>query len=453
MLQALSQKMKKWSTSVDTRPGQVDTRDRSQRNKSTDFYIRSTLESLPRRPFDTELSQVDTRCLSQGTIMLSLGQCVDTPYEQVDTLRKPFDFKCNKLGHMKGECPENKKEKPKKFHKFKKPKAMVATWSDEDSSEKEEDEKFSSSDSEEICFMVNSSDGKARSTLPSSSVDTLSLRSTLTSSSVDTDPLPGSTRWPSSTFESGKHSTFFPPPTYPCPSSYIPSSPSSHIPLHLVSMAPKQAPRRGARSRATARSIPADDAPPIERRSKRCHDPAEQPGPSSVSASSAKRAHLTQVFKHFDVSLENEKSQKIPKSNIYCFKHVQKFMRFRIVGDQVRRGPAVVEAPVVQEDQPPVQEDQPPVQEDHPPANEDQPPVNEDQPPVADEVDVPLNAPLSPQLQPSSSLNPEIEIPSFSPQPQVQASTSFGGPSVPPELYTFLNDKFDALNTSIQTMT
>ncbi|MQL67907.1 hypothetical protein Taro_000168, partial [Colocasia esculenta] len=61
---------------------------------------------------------------------------------------------------MKGECPENKKEKYKKIHKFKKLKAMVATWSDEDSSEKEEEEKSSSSESEEICFMVNSSDGK-----------------------------------------------------------------------------------------------------------------------------------------------------------------------------------------------------------------------------------------------------------------------------------------------------
>ncbi|MQL86324.1 hypothetical protein Taro_018860 [Colocasia esculenta] len=46
MLQALSQKMKKWSTSVDTRPGQVDTRDRSQRNISTGLYIRSTLNYL-----------------------------------------------------------------------------------------------------------------------------------------------------------------------------------------------------------------------------------------------------------------------------------------------------------------------------------------------------------------------------------------------------------------------
>ncbi|MQM16398.1 hypothetical protein Taro_049353, partial [Colocasia esculenta] len=156
-------------------------------------------------------------------------------------------------------------------------------------------------------------------------------------------------------------------------------------------------------------------------------------------------AHLTQVFKHFGVSLENEKSEKIPKSNIYCFKHVQKFMGFRIVGDKVRRGPAAVEAPVVQEDQPPVQEDQPQV-------HEDQPPMNEDQPHMAVEVDVPFHAPLSPQLQPSSSLNPETKIPSLSPQPPVHASTFFGGPSVPPELYTFLNDKFDALNTSIQTM-
>ncbi|MQL89314.1 hypothetical protein Taro_021886, partial [Colocasia esculenta] len=46
MLQALSQKMKKWSTSVDTRLGQVDTRDRSQRNKSTGFYLMSTLDAI-----------------------------------------------------------------------------------------------------------------------------------------------------------------------------------------------------------------------------------------------------------------------------------------------------------------------------------------------------------------------------------------------------------------------
>ncbi|MQM13240.1 hypothetical protein Taro_046164 [Colocasia esculenta] len=55
MFQALRQKVKKWSTSVDTRPGQVDTRDRSQRNMLTSFYLRSTLNQM-----------VDTRDLSQG---------------------------------------------------------------------------------------------------------------------------------------------------------------------------------------------------------------------------------------------------------------------------------------------------------------------------------------------------------------------------------------------------
>ncbi|MQL71263.1 hypothetical protein Taro_003592, partial [Colocasia esculenta] len=66
---------------------------------------------------------------------------------------------CNKPGHMKGECPENKKDKYKKINKLKKPKAMVATWSDDDPSEDEE-EKSSSTESEEICLMANSTDGK-----------------------------------------------------------------------------------------------------------------------------------------------------------------------------------------------------------------------------------------------------------------------------------------------------
>ncbi|MQL95251.1 hypothetical protein Taro_027912 [Colocasia esculenta] len=79
--------------------------------------------------------------------------------------------RCNKPGHMKGECPENKKEKHKMIHMFKKPKAMVATWSDEDSSEKEEEEKSSSSESEEICFMANSSDGKVSTSFEDFSVE------------------------------------------------------------------------------------------------------------------------------------------------------------------------------------------------------------------------------------------------------------------------------------------
>ncbi|MQM23683.1 hypothetical protein Taro_056750, partial [Colocasia esculenta] len=103
-----------------------------------------------------------------------------------------------------------------------------------------------------------------------------------------------------------------------------------------------------------------------------------------------------------------------------------------------------------QEEQPPRQEDQPP--EDQSQVHEDQPPLHEDQPHVADEVQEPFIAPHSPQPQPSSSMNLEPEIPTFSPQPPAQASSSFGGPSVPPELLTFLNDKFDTLNTSIQIM-
>ncbi|MQL95705.1 hypothetical protein Taro_028372 [Colocasia esculenta] len=71
-----------------------------------------------------------------------------------------YSGQCNKPGHMKGECPENKNEKHKRFQKYKKLKAMVATWSDEDTSEEEEEKKSSSSEGEEVCFMANSSDGK-----------------------------------------------------------------------------------------------------------------------------------------------------------------------------------------------------------------------------------------------------------------------------------------------------
>ncbi|MQM04796.1 hypothetical protein Taro_037600 [Colocasia esculenta] len=457
-------------------------------------------------PVDSRPKAVDRRKLSRTQITgtnsrkipktklqsIGLGLQVIEPLHNLASTR---ESSCNKPGHIKGDCPKNKKEKHKKIHKFKKPKAMVATWSDEDSSEKEEEEKSSSSESEEICFMANSSDGKVaelneekeiflnsidelklasqkathefkelseklemenkdkqqkieeikilenqlkekdevietftkckdnleallgakmksishglgfnkekpkkdksgekrdkaplikfvkgpslenieikqtsskitkisktqnqkkstRSTqLPDRSTPVhkkkdfvtavstpvkkrpgrhyphlvsthSSARSTLTSSSVDTYPSQGdsrcgrrlrvflflrdiapskpffyarSTPWPPSTFEYGNHSTFFPPPTHPCLPPFIPSSPSSALPLSLASMAPKKAPRRGARSRATARPIPAEEAPPTERRSKRRHDPAEQPGPSSASPSYAKRGRTSSV--------------------------------------------------------------------------------------------------------------------------------------------------------------
>ncbi|MQL86073.1 hypothetical protein Taro_018600 [Colocasia esculenta] len=55
MAQSIGRNVKKRSTSVDTSPGQVDTRDRSQRNMLAGFHLRSTLNQI-----------VDTRDLSQG---------------------------------------------------------------------------------------------------------------------------------------------------------------------------------------------------------------------------------------------------------------------------------------------------------------------------------------------------------------------------------------------------
>ncbi|MQM14469.1 hypothetical protein Taro_047400 [Colocasia esculenta] len=68
--------------------------------------------------------------------------------------------RCNKSGHMKVECPENKTDKlnrhKKEFH-IKKNKAMVATWSDEDQS-LDSNEESSSLEENEVCFMAGSSE-------------------------------------------------------------------------------------------------------------------------------------------------------------------------------------------------------------------------------------------------------------------------------------------------------
>ncbi|MQM20504.1 hypothetical protein Taro_053526 [Colocasia esculenta] len=74
MLKALSQNMKNWSTSVDTKPGQVDNRDRSQRNKSTGIYlrstpnaVRSTLDASPRELFCPVWDSVSTHPMGRST--------------------------------------------------------------------------------------------------------------------------------------------------------------------------------------------------------------------------------------------------------------------------------------------------------------------------------------------------------------------------------------------------
>ncbi|MQL81988.1 hypothetical protein Taro_014454, partial [Colocasia esculenta] len=64
-------------------------------------------------------------------------------------------YECKKPGHMRGECPELKKKLKKDKFTFKKAKAMMATWSDED----EDDNAQGSSGDEEIqCLMARSED-------------------------------------------------------------------------------------------------------------------------------------------------------------------------------------------------------------------------------------------------------------------------------------------------------
>ncbi|MQM13912.1 hypothetical protein Taro_046839 [Colocasia esculenta] len=114
-------------------------------------------------------------------------------------------------------------------------------------------------------------------------------------------------------------------------------------------------------------------------------------------------------------------------------------MGFRIEGDQVRRGPVVVEAPIAPEVvEPPLEVAQSPQHD------------QEEQPPNEIGAPIPQDVPQTPPFHAPSPLIPEVEIPTFI--PQSQASTSTSGPSVPSELYSFLNDKFDTITSSIYQM-
>ena len=59
-----------------------------------------------------------------------------------------FCYECKKSGHLHGECPELQKKYKKE--KFRKTKAMVATWSDEDSYTSSS----SSDQKENLCLMA-----------------------------------------------------------------------------------------------------------------------------------------------------------------------------------------------------------------------------------------------------------------------------------------------------------
>ncbi|MQL99513.1 hypothetical protein Taro_032234 [Colocasia esculenta] len=64
-------------------------------------------------------------------------------------------YECKKQGHMRGECPELKKKLKKEKFTFKKAKAMLATWSDED---EDENSQATSGDDEVQCLMARSDD-------------------------------------------------------------------------------------------------------------------------------------------------------------------------------------------------------------------------------------------------------------------------------------------------------
>ncbi|MQL68600.1 hypothetical protein Taro_000879 [Colocasia esculenta] len=91
------------------------------------------------------------------------GTCNSKPFQKKDFSNK-FDsnkksevvcYECKKQRHMRGECPELKKKLKKDKFTFKKAKAMVATWSDED---EDQNSQATSGDDEVHCLMARSDD-------------------------------------------------------------------------------------------------------------------------------------------------------------------------------------------------------------------------------------------------------------------------------------------------------
>ena len=64
----------------------------------------------------------------------------------------PLCFKCNKLGHIKRDCPLLKLKTFKKDKKQNKKKALQATWDESDSSS--DDEESSEGENAHMCFMT-----------------------------------------------------------------------------------------------------------------------------------------------------------------------------------------------------------------------------------------------------------------------------------------------------------
>ncbi|MQL89627.1 hypothetical protein Taro_022202 [Colocasia esculenta] len=137
---------------VDTAPGSVDTRPSSQETQLPDWDRVST-QSLPRafwkkarRAGKRNLHPEEQSSAAKGRRRSRREAARDCssadpegdPAESVfgQSVKFSGESVCNKSGHMKVDCPDAKKDKykthKKEFHK-KKNKAMVATWSDDES--------------------------------------------------------------------------------------------------------------------------------------------------------------------------------------------------------------------------------------------------------------------------------------------------------------------------------
>ncbi|GAV67847.1 LOW QUALITY PROTEIN: zf-CCHC domain-containing protein/UBN2 domain-containing protein, partial [Cephalotus follicularis] len=111
--------------------------------------IINSLKNLDKSYSNQELVRKILRCLPK---INSKGKKAFKK-EFLQEEEEPTCYECNKHGHFKNECPNIKKKEQfkKKNEYFKKKKAMIATWSDSDSSTSEEE---SDEEVEHIAYMA-----------------------------------------------------------------------------------------------------------------------------------------------------------------------------------------------------------------------------------------------------------------------------------------------------------
>ncbi|MQM08000.1 hypothetical protein Taro_040847 [Colocasia esculenta] len=135
----------------------------ASKDLSTDTTSQKATSSAKALPVDSRSSPVD-RC-NQSEDQKLWKACAyrqqQTTCRQMHTVRafsllsEIVCYECKKQGHMRGECPELKKKLKKDKFTFKKAKAMVATWSDEDD---DQNSQATSGDDEVHYLMARSDD-------------------------------------------------------------------------------------------------------------------------------------------------------------------------------------------------------------------------------------------------------------------------------------------------------